>query len=103
MDLTKVRVIAIEDPHFTIAFDAAVEFSAYVEYGDPDTMIIDTAEDIHMPLFARAGTVTETASISATITLEFDSEWKSILSVFDLEARKATRHRRDKAANPPRR
>jgi PIN domain len=88
VDLTKVRVIAIEDQHCTIAFDADVEFSAYVEYGDPDTMIIDTAEDIHMPLFTRAGIVTETASISATITLEFDSEWKSILSVFDLELEK---------------
>jgi hypothetical protein len=85
VDLDKVRVIAIEDEHCTIAFDADVDFSAYVEYGDPDTMIIDSSEDIRMPLFMRAGTVTEAATVSGSITLEFDDEWKTILSAFDLE------------------
>lgn len=85
MDLDKVRVIAIEDEHSTIAFDADVDFSANVEYGDPDTMIIDSSEDIRTPLFMRAGFVTETANVSGSITIEFDEEWKSILSAFDLE------------------
>jgi hypothetical protein len=38
-----------------------------------------------MPLFMRAGTVTEAATVSGSITLEFDDEWKTILSAFDLE------------------
>lgn len=90
VDLAKMRVIAIEDEHCTIAFDAAVNFSAFVEYGDPDTMIIDSSEDIRMPLFMRAGTVRETATVSGSITLEFDDEWKAILSAFDLELENRT-------------
>jgi hypothetical protein len=38
-----------------------------------------------MPLHIRAGTVAETATVSGSITLEFDEEWKTILSAFDLE------------------
>jgi hypothetical protein len=38
-----------------------------------------------MPLFMRAGTVTETASISGTIYLDFDKDLKTILSAYDLE------------------
>lgn len=90
VDLTNVRVIGIEDEHCTIAFNADVEFSAYVTYDDPDTMVHDSSEDFHMALFTRAGTVTDTASISATLTLEFDGEWKSILSAFDLDLEKQT-------------
>jgi hypothetical protein len=85
VDLSNVRVISIEDGNCTIAFDAEVEFSAYVEYGDPDTMIIDSSEDIRMPLFIRAGTVTETVSLSATAFLDLDEEWKEVLSVCDVE------------------
>lgn len=87
VELDKVRVIAIDDEHFncTIAFHADVDFSAYVEYGDPDTMIIDSSEDFRMPLHMRAGTVTETATVSGSLTLEFDDEWKTILSATDLE------------------
>jgi hypothetical protein len=83
--LDNVRVIAIEDQRCTIAFDADVKFSAYVSYDDPDSMAIDSSEDIRIPLHTRAGTVIDTTAISATITLEFDSQWKSILSAFDLE------------------
>jgi hypothetical protein len=90
VELDKVRVIAIEDEHCTIAFHADVDFSAYVEYGDPDTMIIDSSEDIRMPLFMRAGTVAETATVSGSITLESDDEWKTILSAFDLELENRT-------------
>jgi hypothetical protein len=85
VELTAARFIAIEDQYCTIAFDADVQFSAYVSYGDPDTMIINTAEDIRMPLLTRAGTVSETANISGTITLQFDGDWKTIVSAFDLE------------------
>ena len=88
--LSNVRVISIEDEYCTIAFDADVEFSAYVEYGDPDTMIIDSSEDIRMPLFMRAGTVTESVSLSATAFVDFDEEWNEILSVYDLEFDKRT-------------
>jgi hypothetical protein len=85
VELSNIRVIDIKAGYCTIAFDADVTFSAFVEYGDPDTMIIDTGEDIRMPLFMRAGTVTETASISGTIYLDFDKDLKNILSAYDLE------------------
>jgi len=65
-----------------------------VEYGDPDTMIIDSSEDLRMPLFMRAGTVAETASVSGSITLEFDDEWATILSAFDLELEDQNHHHR---------
>ena len=45
---------------------------------------------IRMPLFMRAGTVTETATVSGSITVEFDDEWKTILSAFDLELENRT-------------
>jgi hypothetical protein len=83
--LSNVRVIAIEEKHCTIVFDAELRFSAYVSYDDPDSMAIDSSEDIRIPLHTRAGTITETTTVSATITLELDSEWKSIASAFDLE------------------
>lgn len=85
VELDKLHVIAIEDEHCTIAFEADVKFSAHVSYDDPDTMVHDSSEDFHMALYQRAGKVTETASISGTLTLEFDDEWKTILSADDLE------------------
>ena len=85
VSLDNIRVIGIEDQFCTIAFYAEVEFSAYLSYDDPDSMIIDSSEDIRIPLHTRAGTVTETASISATIYLDFDKDWKTILSAYDLE------------------
>lgn len=84
-ELDKLHIIAIEDGHCTVAFEADVKFSAYVSYDDPDTMVHDSSEDFHMALYQRAGRVTETATISGTITLEFDDEWKAILSANDLE------------------
>ncbi len=83
--ILNIRVITIEDGYCTITFDVNMDFSAYVEYGDPDTMVIDSSEDFRMPLFMRAGAVTDSVSISATANLEFDDEWKEILSVDDLE------------------
>lgn len=84
-NLSNVRVISIMPDHCTVAFDADVEFSAYVSYDDPDTMVIDSSEDFRMALYTRAGKVTDTACVSATIYLDFDEEWKSILSAYDLE------------------
>lgn len=84
-ELSNIRVISIKPDHCTVAFDADVEFSAYVSYDDPDTMVHDSSEDFHMALCQRAGTVTETTCLSATIYLDFDDEWKSILDAYDLE------------------
>lgn len=89
-DLSNIRVISIKPDHCTVAFDADVEFSAYVSYDDPDTMVIDSSEDFRMALYTRAGTVTETTFLSATIYLEFDEAWKSIISAYDLEFDKQT-------------
>jgi hypothetical protein len=44
-------------------------------------MVVDSSEDFRMAIFQRAGTVTERAHVSATITLEFDDTWTTILSV----------------------
>jgi hypothetical protein len=85
VNLSNVRVISIEDGYCTIAFDADAEFSAYVSYDDPDSMVIDSSEDFRMALHTRAGTVTETANLFATIYLDFDEKWKAILSAYDLE------------------
>lgn len=85
VDLSNIRVISIKPDHCTVAFDADVEFSAYVSYDDPDTMVIDSSEDFRMALFTRAGTVTETTCLSGTIYLDLDEAWKSILSAYDLE------------------
>lgn len=110
VEMNKMRVIAIEDEHCTIAFDADVKFSAYVSYDDPDTMVHDSSEDFHMALYQRAGTVTETASVSGTVTLEFDDDWKTILSASDLdlenrtitiEARPPIRYDDDDIEDPP--
>ncbi|PYJ84768.1 MAG: hypothetical protein DME22_11565 [Verrucomicrobia bacterium] len=90
VELDKMRVISIEDEYCTIAFAADVKFSAYVSYDDPDTMVIDSSEDFRMALYQRAGTVTETAGVSGTITLEFDDDWKTILSASDLELESQT-------------
>lgn len=90
VELDQMRVIAIEDDHCTIAFEADVKFSAHVSYDDPDTMVIDSSEDFRMALYKRAGTVTEVTCISGTITLEFDDDWKTILSASDLELENRT-------------
>ena len=89
-NLSNVRVISITPDHCTVAFDADVEFSAYVSYDDPDTMIIDSSEDFRMALYTRAGKVTDAACLSATLYLDFDEEWKSILSAYDLECEDQT-------------
>jgi hypothetical protein len=47
-------------------------------------MVIDSSEDFRMALFTRAGTVRETAAISATIDLESDADWKSVVEARDL-------------------
>jgi hypothetical protein len=79
--LTGARVLEIHGHECTVAIHARVDFSAYVSYGDPDTMVVDSSEDFRMAIFQRAGTVTERAHVSATITLEFDDTWTTILSV----------------------
>ena len=83
--LSDVRLIGIDEPNCTIVFNAQVEFSAFVSYDDPDTMVIDSSEDFRMALFTRAGNVKDTIEISAMVSLEFDDEWKNIISVSDLE------------------
>ncbi len=84
-EVDDVRVISIEDKHCIIAFKVYVTFSAYVSYDDPDTMVHDSSEDFHMALYQRAGKVTDTACVSGTATLEFDDDWKHILSASDFE------------------
>jgi hypothetical protein len=81
VEITETKVLAVHGYECTVAIHAHVDFSAYVSYGDPDTMVIDSSEDFRMALFQRAGTVTEQAHVSATVTLEFDDTWTSILSV----------------------
>lgn len=88
VNLSDVRLIDLEEESCTIAFNAEVEFSAFVSYDDPDTMVIDSSEDFRMALLTRAGTVTDTIEISATVTLEFDDDWKNIISVSDLDMEK---------------
>jgi hypothetical protein len=86
--LSDVRLIELDEDYCTIAFNAEVEFLAFVSYDDPDTMVIDSSEDFRMALYTRAGTVTDTIEISASATLEFDDDWKIVVSVSDLEMEK---------------
>jgi hypothetical protein len=47
-------------------------------------MVIDSSENFRMPLAQRAGTVRETAEVTATVTIKFDEDWENIISVFNL-------------------
>jgi hypothetical protein len=83
--ISDVRIIGLEACSSTIAFAADVRFSAYVEYGDPDSMIIDSSEDIRVAIHTLAGKVVETTRISATATVEFSSDFKSTISAHGLK------------------
>jgi hypothetical protein len=83
--LTEIKVLEIQGHECTVAFSGRLRFSAFVSYDDPDTMIIDSSEDIRIALHRKAGTVTENTDVSGTVTLEFDDGWTAIVSVSHLE------------------
>ena len=80
-----IRVIDIHNHEFTIAFRADVKFSSYVSYDDAGTAIIDSSEDVFIPLRRKAGTVTEETAVMGTVALELSADWCTIVKVSEID------------------
>ena len=81
MEFQSIQIIAIGEQHCTVAFEAHVEFSAYVSYDDPDTAVVDSSENFYMALYKKAGTINETTTVSGTMKLGVGRKWDSVSSV----------------------
>lgn len=81
VQLFNLRIISLSKGACTVALDAEIEFSAHVEYDDPDSMVIDSSEDFSMALHRRAGSVADTVQVAVAVSLEFDDDWKTMISV----------------------
>jgi hypothetical protein len=82
--ITRTTVIELVGHETTIAFEARVRFSAHVSYDDAATAVIDSSENVYLPLRRKAGNVTETAAISGTAALQFDDAWRAIVAISSL-------------------
>jgi hypothetical protein len=81
------NVMGLGNAECTVAFCAKVKYSAYVEYDDPDTAIVDSSEDVFIPLHEYRGTVSDSAEITGVVKLTVNSSWEAIegMSLFAID------------------
>jgi PIN domain-containing protein len=70
-----VHVVAIGDKECTVSFEASVDFTAYVQFDDSSTAVVDSSEGIFMPLHRFCGTVTDKAAITGVAKMEVSDNW----------------------------
>jgi hypothetical protein len=74
----ELRVVAIGNLEVTVAFEARVNYTAYVQYDDSSSAIIDSSEGIYIPLRKRKGTVADWNEISGSAKIAVNSNWTQL-------------------------
>ena len=81
----KVRIINIGGNEVSIAFEATVDYSAYVTADDHSTASIDSSEDWYMVWNEYRGTVQDQTEISGVAKCSVSTDWKTINEVVMFE------------------
>jgi hypothetical protein len=87
VDLTDSMIIGLGSQEFTAAFSATVDYSAYVEYDDPDAPFIECGDDDYRESHRRKGLVTDNAAISGSVRIKTNEGWTeaSEISAINIE------------------
>lgn len=85
VSITNVKVIHIGKNEVVLAFDASVDYSAYVRMDDHSTASIDSSENFYMVLQEFRGTVNDSADVSGVVKCSIDTDWKRIREIIRLE------------------
>ncbi len=80
-----VRIIHIGGNEVAIAFEATVDYSAYVRADDHSTASIDSSEDWYMVLQEYRGTVQDQTDISGIAKYSVSPDWKTVDKVVMFE------------------
>jgi len=83
--IDKVRIIHIGGNEVAIAFEATVDYSAYVRADDHSTASIDSSEDWYMVWEEYRGTVQDQAEISGIAKCSVSPDWKTVEKVVMFE------------------
>lgn len=81
----KVRIIHIGGNEVAIAFEATVDYSAYVRADDHSTASIDSSEDWYMVLEEYRGTVQDQTEISGIAKCSVSPDWKTVKEIVMFE------------------
>lgn len=81
----KVRIIHIGGNEVAIAFEATVDYSAYVTADDHSTASIDSSEDWYMVWQEYRGTVQDQTEISGIAKCSVSPDWKTVEEVVMFE------------------
>ena len=76
--INEIRVIHLGENEATIAFEASVDYSAYVRMDDHDTASVDSSEDFYMVLQEYRGTVQDCTEISGIAKFSMSGDWKIV-------------------------
>jgi hypothetical protein len=79
--INDIRVIHIGENEVTIAFEANVDYSAYVRMDDHDTASVDSSEDFYMVLQEYRGTVQDCTEVSGIAKCFMSADWKMVQKV----------------------
>jgi len=83
--IDQVKVIHIGGNEVVTAFEATVNYSAYVRMDDHSTASIDSSENFYMVLQEYRGTVYDYTAISGITKCSVSSDWKTIKEVITFE------------------
>jgi hypothetical protein len=81
LSFPEISVVAVGNTQCTVSFEVAVGFSAYVCYDDADTAIVDSSDDVFMPLFEFAGSVEVSTTLTGVAKVEVAEDWTSLLEL----------------------
>ncbi len=90
--LENIKVVHIGANEVTIAFEAKIDYSAYVRMDDHSSASIDSSEDWYMVWQEFRGYVQDQTKISGIAKCSVSSDWKSVNEIlkFDLEENDVT-------------
>lgn len=83
--INDIRVIHIGENEVSIAFEAKVDYSAYVRMDDHSTAAVDSSEDFYMVLHEYRGTVCDWTEISGIAKCSVSADWKMVKEVVMFE------------------
>jgi hypothetical protein len=83
--ITDLRVVHIGGNEATLAFEARVNYSAYVRMDDHSSASIDSSEDWYMVWDEYRGTVHDWTDISGIAKCSVSADWKTVKEVIMFE------------------
>ena len=83
--MQNLSIVGLGHEECIVAFEAHVEFSAYVSYDDLATAVYDSSEDFIMPLRKIEGIVTDSTYINGIFKFKSNNSWEDVEAITILE------------------